>query len=142
MILTIGYEQHQAETLVRALVEARVERLLDVRELPMSRRQGFSKTALREHLARAGIVYEHDRRLGNPKPYRDLYRSGRQVEGEAAYLAHLRNGSAEAVDQLSGDLAKVRTCLMCFEHDHQACHRNLVVEELRLRCPSLRVEHL
>jgi len=143
VLFTIGYEQHATPvSLVAALRAAGVTRLLDVRELPLSRRRGFSKTKLSEALGEAGITYEHERALGNPKPLRDLYRSGRQPEGEAGYLAHVRNGSAWAVDELSETLREQPTCLLCFEEDHRTCHRTLIVSELRERVPELRVENL
>lgn len=92
-LFTIGYEQHRSpSTLIDALLDAGVRRLVDVRELPLSRRRGFSKTALSAALADAEIEYEHVRALGNPKPYRELYRSGRVSEGEKRYRAHLHNG--------------------------------------------------
>jgi uncharacterized protein (DUF488 family) len=142
-LLTIGYENHREPvSLVSALQAADVERLVDVRELPLSRRRGFSKTALSEALAAAGIVYEHERALGNPKPYRDLFKSGAVAEGRAAYTAHVRNGSAWAVDWLRETLAEQRTCVLCVEHDHAVCHRDVIVEELRRRMPELVVEHL
>ena len=87
MLYTIGYERHPTpEWLTAALTAARVKRLVDVRELAISRRQGFAKRALSAALAGAGIDYEHHRSLGNPKPSRDLCRSGRQPEGEPGYL--------------------------------------------------------
>ena len=48
------------------LADAGVERLIDVRELPISRRRGFAKTALGEALAAEGVEYLHMRSLGNP----------------------------------------------------------------------------
>ena len=48
--------------------------------------------ALAAALADAEIEYEHVRALGNPKPYRELYRSGRVDEGVERYRAHLNNG--------------------------------------------------
>jgi uncharacterized protein (DUF488 family) len=142
-LLTIGYEQHQTPaSLVAALEAAGVERLLDVRELPLSRRRGFSKTALRATLEDDGIRYEHQRALGNPKPLRDLYRAGRQPEGEAGYLAHVRNGSAWAVRELAQTMTEQLTCLLCWEHDHRECHRAVIVSELSRYMPDLRVEHL
>ena len=143
VLVTTGYEQHQTpDALVCELVAAGVYRLLDVRELPLSRRRGFSKTPLADALADAGIVYEHQRALGNPKPLRDLYRSGRQPEGEAGYRAYIRNGSAWAVDELAGSLSSVLTCLLCFEADHRACHRQLIVDELAARGVAFDVRHL
>lgn len=142
-LLTIGYERHLTpDSFIGALSAAGVERLVDVRELPLSRRRSFSKTALRCVLADAGIEYDHARELGNPKPYRDLYRSGKQEEGASLYLAHLRNGSARAVDRLSDALIERRTCVLCFEDDHRTCHRAVLVQELRQRLPDLSVEHL
>jgi uncharacterized protein (DUF488 family) len=142
-LLTIGYETHRdPATLVSALRHAAVERLVDVRELPLSRRRGFSKTALSHALGEAGISYEHERALGNPKPYRDLYKSGAVEAGRAGYTAHIRNGSAWAVDWLGETLTGRRTCVLCVEHDHTVCHRDVIVDELRRRMPDLVVEHL
>ena len=143
VLFTIGYEDHKTpDSLTAVLLSAGVLRLVDVRELPISRRPGFAKRALSAALTEAGISYEHQRGLGNPKPLRDLYRSGRQADGEREYLAHLRNGSAAAVDALAGRLDETPTCIMCFEADHTSCHRALIVQELHGRCPDLRVEHL
>lgn len=143
IIWTTGYEQHRTpEELVTALQTAGVRRLIDVRELPLSRRRGFSKTALREALAHAGIAYEHERALGNPKPLRDLYKAGDVVAGAAGYRAHVTNGSAWAVDWLAGTLDTAPTAMLCWEHDHQVCHRSVIVEELRRRLPNLQVVNL
>jgi uncharacterized protein (DUF488 family) len=143
VLFTIGYERHpEPGSLVSALQAAGVERLVDVRELPMSRRKGFSKTGLAKTLADAGLAYEHERALGNPKPYRDLYRSGQETEGARRYRAHLSNGSAWAVDALADSLGATSTCLLCFEHNHGECHRAVIVEELHARLPGLRVRHL
>src|SRR5215208_2853638 len=63
-VFTIGYEQHaEPSSLVDALRTAGVRRLVDVRELPLSRRRGFSKTALAAALATAEIEYQHVREL-------------------------------------------------------------------------------
>jgi uncharacterized protein (DUF488 family) len=143
VLYTIGYEQHRTPaSLTDVLTSAGIKRLVDVRELAISRRRGFAKTALSAALGDVGIEYEHSRALGNPKPSRDLYRSGRQAQGERQYLAHLRNGSAASVDALAGTLDGEPTCLLCFEQDHRHCHRALLVEELGRRLPTLRVSHL
>jgi uncharacterized protein (DUF488 family) len=142
-LFTTGYEQHRDPAALVAVLEgAEVRRLVDVRELPLSRRRGFSKTSLGAALSDCGIAYEHERALGNPKQLRDLYKSGRQAEGEAGYRAHLRNGSAWAVDWLAGTLRDAPTCLLCFEADHATCHRSVIVDELRARVGALEVVNL
>jgi hypothetical protein len=46
----------------------------------LSRKKGFSKTALRERLEAEGIAYFHFVELGDPKPGRDAARAGRFAE--------------------------------------------------------------
>lgn len=142
-LFTIGYEQHRSPaSLIDALRDAGVGRLVDVRELPLSRRRGFSKTALAFALGEAGIEYEHVRALGNPRPYRELYRTGRVREGEKGYRKHLRNGSYAALVELGETLDGTPTCLLCFEADHDVCHRSVIVEALYDRLEELDVVHL
>jgi uncharacterized protein (DUF488 family) len=142
-LFTIGYELHRSpSTLIDALREAGVQRLVDVRELPLSRRRGFSKTALASALEEAGIDYEHVRELGNSKPYRDLYKAGRVDEGVQHYRAHLHNGSYPALVELGDTLHDTPTCLLCFEVDHDVCHRSVIVEALDDRLDELDVVHL
>jgi uncharacterized protein (DUF488 family) len=142
-LLTIGYERHPTRvSLIRALQAGGVERLVDVRELPLSRRRGFSKQALSAALKRAGIAYEHHRELGNPKRYRDMYRSGRQTQGERGYWEHLNNGSYAALKELAGSLGDQRTCLLCYEDAVEDCHRALIIKALRKERPRLAITHL
>lgn len=143
LVFTIGYEQHRApSTLIDALRAVGVRRVVDVRELPLSRRRGFSKTALAAALADAEIEYEHVRALGNPKRYRDLYRSGRLDEGAKRYRAHLHNGSYATLVELSETLGDAPTCLLCFEAAHDVCHRAVIVDALEDHLGDLDVVHL
>ena len=91
-VFTIGYEDKTPDSLIECLREAGVQRVVDVRELPLSRRYGFSKSALAAALARAGIRYEHMRELGNPKLYRNQYKAGDVEGGSRAFRSHLHNG--------------------------------------------------
>jgi uncharacterized protein (DUF488 family) len=141
-IFTIGYESHRTPaSLISVLRKAGVRRLVDVRELPLSRKRGFSKTALSAALSEAKISYEHVRALGNPKPNRDLYKAGRVAEGERRYRKHLHNGSYAALIELSESLAEP-TCLLCFEASHETCHRRVIVEALEERLGAVDVVHL
>jgi len=54
-IFTIGYEGKSLDQFVAELRRNRISRVIDVRELPLSRRKGFSKTPLTAALAAAGI---------------------------------------------------------------------------------------
>jgi uncharacterized protein (DUF488 family) len=142
-LFTIGYEQHDTPaSLIRVLRKAGVRRLVDVRELPLSRKRGFSKTPLAAALAGARIEYRHIRALGNPKPYRELYKQGDVKAGARAYRKHLHNGSYSSLVTLSEQLDDAPTCLLCFEAEHDECHRSVIVDALVKRLPTLEVEHL
>jgi uncharacterized protein (DUF488 family) len=141
-LFTIGYAGRTVDGMIAALREAGVTRVVDVRELPLSRRRGFSKSLLAEALARAGIHYEHVRALGNPKPFRDLYREGEVDRGAEAYRAHLHNGSYPALLELADSIADQTTCLLCVEESHAVCHRAVIAGAIVERLPRIAVVHL
>jgi uncharacterized protein (DUF488 family) len=141
-IYTVGYEGRSLADMLEDLSRVGVTRLVDVRELPLSRRPGFSKTKFAAALADAGIDYQHIKPLGNPKPNRDRYRSGDVEGGARTFRAHLHNGSYPALVQLASSLEDGTTCLMCFERDHTICHRDVIVGSLTELQPDLTVTHL
>jgi uncharacterized protein (DUF488 family) len=129
---SIGYERYRDNSdFAQRLADAGVERLVDVRELPISRRRGYHKTALGDVLRTVGIEYVHIKALGNPKPFRDLYKSGRAEEGRRLYERHLLTEGRDALDDLVPLLRDKRTALMCVEHDPSVCHRTVIVDALR-----------
>jgi uncharacterized protein (DUF488 family) len=141
-LFTVGYEGRALDEMIAELLTAGVDRLIDVRELPLSRRPGFSKTALGEALRDAGIEYVHVKALGNPKPNRERYWAGDIEGGAAAYRKHLNNGSRSALVELAESLGADHACLLCFERDHAECHRDVIVEALQELQPDLAVNHL
>lgn len=141
-LFTVGYEGRSLDELIAALVDAGVDRLVDVRELPLSRRRGFSKTALSNALSEAGIEYLHVKALGNPKPNRERYWAGDVEGGAAVYRKHLNNGSRSALIELADSLGDDPACLLCFERDHAECHRDVIVDELQELQPQLTIRHL
>ena len=142
-IWTIGYEKLAPEALVAELEAARVERVIDVRFRPQSRRPGMSKTRLGERLADHRIAYEHRRALGTPADLRWLFHQGRVEEAAAAYRAHVAEHEPEALDALAAELAAgPRTALLCLEADPAGCHRRVITDALRERVDGLEVVDL
>ena len=128
----MGYAGFVLNTdLAARLREAGIERLIDVRALASSRRRGFAKTALSGALAAQGIEYVHIRALGNPKPGRELYRSGRVAEGRALFESHLLGEQRAALEDLAHLIAQRRCALMCVEADPALCHRSAIIDALR-----------
>lgn len=128
-----GYERHRDSAAFAAkLAQQGVECLIDVRELPISRRRGYAKTALSEVLAEEGIEYLHAKSLGNPKAYRDLYKAGRVEEGRRAYRELLVAERLDAVESIVPLLREKRCALMCVEHDEQTCHRAMIFKSIEV----------
>jgi uncharacterized protein (DUF488 family) len=114
-----------------ALQQAGVERVIDVRAVPNSRRPGFSKTPLRNALAEARIDYVHLRALGTPAAGREAARAGRKAELERIYAGQLETPEAMAEGAMMVDLAtSKRSALLCYERDPACCHRTLLWQAL------------
>ncbi len=82
-------------------------------------------------MADAGIEYVHIKALGNPKPFRDLYKSGNVKEGQRLYEAHLIEERRDALEDLVPLLYEKRCALMCVEHNPATCHRTVIFEALQ-----------
>lgn len=129
---SIGYERFKTnEAFAKALADRGFIRLIDVRELPISRKRGFAKTALAAALAEEGIEYRHERALGNPKEFRDLYKAGNPEAGRELYEAFLLNERMDALRGLAPLVADGKAALMCVEHDITVCHRDVIFAALR-----------
>jgi uncharacterized protein (DUF488 family) len=128
-IFTIGYEGATQADLIAALTAAGVERVIDVRAVPLSRKPGFSKNILANGLAEAGIGYVHLRALGTPPEGREAARKGRQADLERIYAGQLDLPEAiVAGEQLRDLAAEQRSALLCFEREPSGCHRRLLVK--------------
>src|SRR3954471_13573995 len=95
-IFTIGYEGAIQNEVIAALQQAGVERVIDVRAVPLSRKPGFSKNVLAAGLREAGIDYPPRKALGTPPPGREAARRGRFEEMERIYAAQLDTPEAGA----------------------------------------------
>lgn len=127
-IFTIGYEGATVGEFLAALQAAGVERVIDVRALPLSRRPGFSKSPLRAALEEAGIDYVHLKALGTPSEGRTAARAGRHQDMAQIYAGQLELPEAIAQSAQMLALASERpTALLCMERDPAHCHRTLLV---------------
>lgn len=130
-IHTIGYEGADLQDFLRTLSAAEVDVLVDVRAVAVSRRKGFSKTALSIALDQARLGYVHFRPLGDPKPGREAARAGQFRLFEQIYDAHLAMPEAQASLAELTDLARKHTvALMCYEADALHCHRTVIARHL------------
>ena len=128
-IFTIGYEGTTVGGFIAALQAAGVERVIDVRALPLSRRPGFSKTPLRLALEETGIEYVHLRALGTPTEGRNAARAGRHEDMARVYAGQLELPEAIAQSAQMIALAEEKpSALLCMEREPAHCHRTLLLD--------------
>ncbi len=132
-LATIGYEGATIQEVLDTLEDAKIDTLVDVRAVAMSRRPGFAKSALSAHLRERGIEYLHFRALGTPADGRAAARSGRTDVMHRIFREHLATDAAQAELAQLAELVRGRrkVCILCFEADPAKCHRRLVAEALR-----------
>ena len=144
VVFTFGYQGRSIGNYVDHLRRHRVGVVADVRELPWSRKPGFSKTRMSAALAEGGIGYQHFRSAGNPAENRKtaaspadcLHRFREILETDGKRLDPL----VELIESADRDGNAV--CLTCYELDAHDCHRSIVAEMLARRLPGLDVVHL
>jgi uncharacterized protein (DUF488 family) len=143
ILFTAGYQGHNIETFLDLLLSHGVEQLIDVRQLPFSRKPDFSKKRLTAHLAGVGIAYAHLVALGTPKPLRDELRREHDYPAFFTAMQSILDAQPEAVDQAL-ELARARpSALLCFEAKYDECHRLVVAQAIeRLAGGACRVVHL
>ena len=130
-VWTIGYERTGVRDLVTTLKEAKIKRVLDVRELPNSRRAGFSKNMLAASLEKGGIAYQHMKALGTPKAGRDAAKRGDTKTMHKIFEAKMQSLESQmALAEAAKAAGKERTALLCLEHDWKVCHRAIVAKHL------------
>jgi uncharacterized protein (DUF488 family) len=142
-LFTIGYEQTPAKSVLDELKRSGVKLLVDVRAVASSRRPGFSKNQLAAGLDERGISYLHLRGLGTPKEGRLAARSGKYDVLQKIYAKHLKTPQArEELDELSALVKKSGpVCILCFERDHEHCHRRWIAEVIEER-NGVKIENL
>lgn len=132
----IGYEGLTLDTFVSKLRVRGIQTLVDVRLNAISRKRGFSKRALAEALGQAGIAYVHLPVLGNQRDNRAGYgelESDLANEVRDRFRQELRSEAARTALHEVADLAQTdEVVLFCYERDEQHCHREQVLEQVRL----------
>ncbi|MGA2142004.1 MAG: DUF488 domain-containing protein [Brevinematales bacterium] len=132
LLFTIGYEGITFEGYINKLIQNNVRIICDVRNNPLSRKFGFSKSMLSSILPKIGINYIHIPELGiisskrknieNENDYKNLFDE---------YLKGLpkRKNFIEIV--LGLYKKHIRLALTCFEKEPTHCHRYYLSHYIR-----------
>jgi uncharacterized protein (DUF488 family) len=141
-LYTIGYEGATLDDFWATLLASGIRNIIDVREVPLSRRQGFSKKALWSQAEARGVRYIHLPGLGDPKEGRDAAKAGKHALFLKIFSTHMTSAEAQS------DLAEAinlslegPSCLLCYERDPKDCHR-LIVAALMAEHENFKLNHL
>jgi uncharacterized protein (DUF488 family) len=136
-MLTIGHSNRSREAFLALLNEAGVQRVVDVRTQPSSRRfPWFSRRGLEAALTAAGIAYDWEGRdLGGRREPAEADAERHPALADAAMRAYARHmeGVAfrTAVDRLLTSPGG-HTAILCAEADPDHCHRSLIADYLEI----------
>jgi uncharacterized protein (DUF488 family) len=134
-VFTIGYEGADVDRFLTTLQDSGVAALADVRAVALSRKRGFSKSALRDALNGRDIGYHHFKLLGTPKEGRQAARAGdadlmRRIYCHEVLETEPAQNALEELEALAGSQP---VCLLCFERDPALCHRRILAQRLAAR---------
>ncbi|WP_419842285.1 DUF488 family protein [Candidatus Poriferisodalis sp.] len=138
---SIGYERRELGELIALLRHHDVEMLLDVRLNAVSRKPGMSKKRLAQAAADAGIEYRHESVLGNPQDNREAFRLGERAARDR-YMRHLRNGALPTYKEFIELARRARIALLCYEREHDCCHRSCILEAAQRDIEGLSVQYI
>ena len=139
-IFSIGYEGKSLEAFIALLKGALVERLIDVRDAPFSRKPGFSTAPLEQALKDAGIEYFGAPELGTDKASRDRHKddAGMDIILQEYRLKLEKN---LALLEILKNMARAKvSAIMCYEAEAGNCHRQVIEEKMAL--DGFKVIHL
>ena len=139
-----GYEQESVEEFISKLLKHDITTVIDVREIPLSRKNGFSKNRLAPILNANGIKYYHLPRFGSPSVIRNDLKSGKDdyLEFFKKYRKYIQGERSAFKDLFEIINNNGKTTLLCFEKDNDLCHRSILANEILKRNKDLLITPL
>jgi uncharacterized protein (DUF488 family) len=136
-VYTIGFSNRSWATTLEILQSCRIQRVVDIRTFPGSRRTPqFNQENLITALPAAGIEYVHLKALGGLRKLRadDPTNAGWRNESFRAYADYMQTEEFRmALEELIRLLLERRVVYACTEAVFWRCHRALVSDALLIR---------
>lgn len=133
-IYTAGYEGEQVESFLNRLLISGIQRIIDVRANPISRKYGFHKSTLSKIAGLLNMDYRHIPELGIPSAWRTCLESARDYAILfSRYNAEILPHQSGAIDHLAELVREKPSVLVCQEADPEHCHRWHLAKHLKQR---------
>lgn len=142
-LYTVGHSTRSSSELIRLLRAHGVERVVDVRRYPGSRRHPhFAREALAAALDESGIEYRWEPALGGRRRRREASpHTAWRVAGFAAYADYMDTAEfTAAASRLLEEAGERAVAIMCAEARPEQCHRRLISDWMSAR--GAEVEHV
>lgn len=136
LVFTVGHSTRSFEELLELLRAHAVERLVDVRTVPRSRRNPqFNRETLAKSLRNRRIRYRHMKDLGGlRRPARDSVNTAWRNASFRGYADYMQTEPFRQALERLGELARERaTVIMCAEAVPWRCHRSMIADALIVR---------
>ena len=142
-LYTMGFTKKAAQDFFPKLMDAGVQRVIDIRLNNRSTLAGFTKLPDLEYFLKviAGIGFLYRPEFAPTKDLLDAYREKRinWPEYERQFKALI---AQRHIEKLLQPLEADRSCLLCSEPTPDHCHRRLVAEYLRAQWGNVEIRHL
>jgi uncharacterized protein (DUF488 family) len=134
VVYSVGHSNRSTAAFLELLAGAGVQRLVDVRAVPRSRRHPhFGYGPLGASLQASGIAYDWRGKVlgGLRRSHDDSRHPGLREPAFRAFACHMegavfRSGAQALAHGALGE----RVCMMCAERDPAQCHRSLIADWL------------
>jgi uncharacterized protein (DUF488 family) len=140
-IFTAGYEGKTADGFFNLLVKNGIQRILDVRRNPISRKYGFARSSMSAIGEKLGMEYFHCPELGIPKSRREKLNTPKDYQTLFNWYEENLPHQQEHIDSIIPLIQEKATVLVCMENDPNFCHRSRLAREIE-RQTNLTVCHL
>jgi uncharacterized protein (DUF488 family) len=142
-IFTVGHSTRSIEEFIALLTAHEIQRVVDVRTIPRSRRNPqFNQVSLVESLRKRRIHYTHMSALGGLRhPRKDSPNAGWRNASFRGYADYMQTDQfAVALKDLIKLAGKERLAIMCAEAVPWRCHRSLIADALIAH--GVAIEHI
>ena len=130
-VYTVGYEGLQVDGLLNLLLREGIQRLIDVRHNPVSRRYGFHKSTLSSLCQKLDIEYEHVPELGIPSESRANLHHPRDYQMVfEQYEKNILPKHPASVEKVVAWTKARASVLLCMEVDPKLCHRTRLARQV------------
>jgi uncharacterized protein (DUF488 family) len=136
-----GYEKKTLSDFLSTLKQKNITTVIDVREIPLSRKNGFSKSILARELFKNKINYYHFPELGSPTALRNNLRETNDYltffKEYRKYIGRRKTPIIKVIKLVVNN--GENSTLLCFERNTDLCHRSIIASEILKMNKKLRI---